>query len=187
MPVEFLGVGILELLVVLVLALIVAGPQRMIAWSYTLGRWINLIRRLWGQTAVALQQELDAAGVDVQVPKDIPTRDDLQREVGRVVNKYGAPLSEPLNEVKGDLASITRTAASVDEELTENAAKTQSAIAGLKSTRPTKPITSAVPRPVQGGGHKLAELGKTAPAAAPDLGTWTEADAAPPTFGTWSN
>ncbi|MBK8029590.1 MAG: hypothetical protein IPK17_08760 [Chloroflexi bacterium] len=69
---DILGVGGWELLAILLIMVVVAGPKRMIAWSYQLGRYVGVIRKMWVETAKQLQKEFDAAGVDVKVPQELP-------------------------------------------------------------------------------------------------------------------
>jgi len=189
--VDFLGIGVPELILILILALIVAGPKRMLAWSYQLGRWVAALRQMWSQTARMLQQEFDEAGVDVRVPQDIPTRADIRREVARVVDKYGAPIHEPIADVQRDLTEMIDAA-------NQAAGKPSWAQLGPAPSAP-KPNTPAAP-------NRLAEMGRAGTAAPapsappatngdPDLGTWSNPPvdqpdpASPPkssSFGTWS-
>jgi Sec-independent protein translocase protein TatA len=108
---EIFGIGGWELVAILLIMLIVAGPKRMIAWSYTLGRYVAALRAMWGETARALQREFDQAGVDVQVPQDLPTRENLTREVGRVMSQASRPVREPLesvsSEIRRDLTAVS--------------------------------------------------------------------------------
>lgn len=96
---DILGVGGWQLLAILLIMVIVAGPKRMIAWSYQLGKHVAVIRNMWVETAKQLQKELDASGVDIQIPKELPTRQSISKEISRAV----APLTKPLEETMQDL------------------------------------------------------------------------------------
>lgn len=196
--VDFLGIGVPELILILMLALIVAGPKRMLAWSYQLGKWVAALRQMWSQTASMLQKEFDEAGVDVQVPRDIPTRADIRREVTRVVDKYGAPIQEPIQDLRRDIKESI-------EEVNKPIDKPSWAQLGPAPAAP-KAITPPTPP------NRLAEMGRAGAAASPpsiqaaqpappaangesDLGTWSKSspdqpasDSAPKpsSFGTWS-
>jgi Sec-independent protein secretion pathway components len=74
---NILGIGGPELILILLIMLIVAGPKRMIAWAYTLGKYIARFRRMWEETVDVLQKEFDEAGVDIKVPRELPTRANL--------------------------------------------------------------------------------------------------------------
>ena len=100
---NFLGVGGTELLLILLIALIVAGPRRLIAWSYQLGRWLARVQRLWAESARMLQRELDDAGVDVTVPRQIPTRRGLNQQLKSAIRRAAAPIQEPLEELRGEV------------------------------------------------------------------------------------
>jgi Sec-independent protein translocase protein TatA len=100
------GIGGAELVVILVIMLVVAGPKRMIQWTYQLGRLVSKAQKMWRETAILLQKEFDAAGVEIEVPQNIPTRDDLKKQV----MKMAAPVTNP----------ITDTAREIDRELKQD-------------------------------------------------------------------
>jgi Sec-independent protein translocase protein TatA len=72
---DILGIGGAELVLIVLVMLVVAGPKRMIQWAYIAGKYAGQARRLWQETAEKLQAELDGAGVDVKVPRkmQLPT------------------------------------------------------------------------------------------------------------------
>ena len=88
---DILGVGGWEFVAIFLIMLVVAGPKRMIQWSYTLGKYVAQLRQMWAETAEMLQKEFDEAGVDVKVPKDIPTRATINQEIGRALT----PITKP--------------------------------------------------------------------------------------------
>ncbi len=77
-----------DMLIILIIMLVVAGPKRMIQWAYTLGRYTAQIRVMLQETMNAVQKEIDEAGLDIR--KDLPTipsgRFDLMSEVAKVIN-----------------------------------------------------------------------------------------------------
>src|SRR5664279_976438 len=97
---DILGVGGWELVAIVLIMLIVAGPKRMIQWSYTLGTYVSKLRKMWAEAAVMIQKEFDEAGVDVKVPKDIPTRADLNREIGRALTPITKPFQETMDATR---------------------------------------------------------------------------------------
>lgn len=97
------GVGEVELVLVLLIALIVAGPKRMIQWMYTLGRWTAHLRRMWGEAVVTIQHEIDEAGLDIEVPKEPPTRGTLRKMTYDAIR----PLAEPVKEVVDEVRSVS--------------------------------------------------------------------------------
>ena len=136
---SFFGVGTWELLVILLIALIVAGPKRMLEWAYYLGRILGKFRVMWSQVMETIQQELDDSGVDVKLPKTFDRRainqtaSDFMRpfseEVRRAEEAYRAELKsiedKYHHEVK-ELDSSIRTAGtqqtSIDETAPQNGA-----------------------------------------------------------------
>ena len=111
---NILGVGGSELLIVLVIMLVIAGPKRMIHWSYILGQHMAKFRRMWSETVDIVQKEFDDAGVGIQIPKDVPTRGSLNKQAGKLVGGVTAPVQETLNEVNtqiGDIKTTTNEAA----------------------------------------------------------------------------
>lgn len=99
---EIFGIGGFEAALVIIIALIVAGPARMAVWARTLGRWVAKLRQMWSVTAAQLQRELDDAGVDFKIPKDIPTRKAIVDELSR--SSTVRELTKPIDDVKAALA-----------------------------------------------------------------------------------
>ena len=95
---EIFGVGGAELIAILIIMLIVAGPKRMIQWAYVLGQYAAKARAVWAETMTYVQKELNEAGMDVELPKNIPTRSSLNSEISKQVQKAVAPISKPLQE-----------------------------------------------------------------------------------------
>lgn len=100
---DILGVGGWELVAILLIMLVVAGPKRMIQWSYTLGKYVAMLRKMWAETAQVLQKEFDQAGVDVQVPKDIPTRADVNREIARAMSPVTKPIQDSMDAARTEI------------------------------------------------------------------------------------
>lgn len=93
------GVGGMELVFILLIMLVVAGPKRMIRWAYILGQYTARLRRMWEETVDYLQKEIDEAGVDVKLPKEPPTRANLNRAISDAMKPITAPVQEALDEV----------------------------------------------------------------------------------------
>ncbi len=128
----FLGIGGWELILVVVIAIIVAGPKRIAQWAYVLGQWTAQLQRMWSEVAVTLQKELDESGVDIKVPTSPPTRADLQRSLQdygkQVMDAAGNPEKE-LKSIQRDLQSVSRSVKTEVDGLNrdvENATKTPS-------------------------------------------------------------
>ncbi|MBC7870772.1 MAG: hypothetical protein H7Y09_08025 [Chitinophagaceae bacterium] len=107
---EILGVGGLELVAILVIAIVVAGPKRMLQWAYILGQYVAKLRHMWKDVAVMLQKELDASGVDYKVPEQMPTRGTLTRELNKVLKPMTQPMQETANQLNAELAGLKNPA-----------------------------------------------------------------------------
>ncbi len=90
---NILGVGPGEILVVLILMLIVAGPKRMVEWAYHVGRYTAQLRRMFQETMAVIQKELAESGVEV--PKELTslqnTTFDIVREASKIINTEPSP------------------------------------------------------------------------------------------------
>lgn len=106
------GVGEMELVIILILMLVVAGPKRMVKWAYVLGQYTAKLRGMWTETVGYLQKEFDEAGLDVQLPKTPPTKATLNQTIVQAMKPLTKsledPLKEPLKEVNRvkDMATI---------------------------------------------------------------------------------
>lgn len=96
---NILGIGPAELVIVLVLLLVVAGPKRMVQWAYIAGRYMAQLRAMWQETTQMLQQELEQAGIE---PETVDAIRDLTRKrtlrapnpLDSVVDKMTKPLEQ---------------------------------------------------------------------------------------------
>jgi Sec-independent protein translocase protein TatA len=109
--VDFLNVGPWELILVLIIAILVAGPKRMVEIARTLGEFSRQLRDLSREFTTALQAEIDAtereagrAGVDLR---------EVQRDLENVLT--GSP--EPRTDAPdADEVHETSAAPSREEE-----------------------------------------------------------------------
>jgi Sec-independent protein translocase protein TatA len=107
------GVGGWELLFIFMIMLVVAGPKRMAQWAYYLGRLTGQLRIMWGQMMETVQRELDESGVDVKLPKDLPTRRDIQRLGEKAFEPIRRPVQEAINEADAEMRQINETARNI--------------------------------------------------------------------------
>lgn len=85
---NIMGAGPAELVLVFIIMLVVAGPKRMIQWSYTLGQYVAKLREMFQETMNAVRKEFEDAGVDIR--KDLPTvpqNFNVLNEVSKVINE----------------------------------------------------------------------------------------------------
>jgi Sec-independent protein translocase protein TatA len=105
---ELFGIGMAELIAILLIMLVVAGPKRMIQWAYIMGQYTAKLRQKWAEIMKTVQHELDEAKVDITLPKDIPTRSSLNRSVNNALTSWTRPIQNVLDEVKTD-SSVVQT------------------------------------------------------------------------------
>ena len=120
----------MELLLILLITITVAGPRRMITWSYELGRWLAKAQKMWAESARMMQKELDEAGIDFKVPPKIPTRQRLNQQLQGAIRRAAEPIQEPLKELQGevqkDLGADIDVLEQASRELGGDGNKTQS-------------------------------------------------------------
>ena len=183
------GVGAWELLAILLIMLVFAGPKRMIHWSYILGQHVSKFRKIWSETVDLVQKEFDEAGVDIKLPKEPPTRKNFNRAVTDAMKPMTKPVQDSLDEVKKDLDTVKE----VSDTLNNKQPKTTPAAAKSNSKSPSREVKL----PEKPASPKPRELAATvAPAATVTMGTWgggkvaadqTGANGSAANLGTWSN
>lgn len=140
------GIGELELVLILLIALVVAGPKRLIQWAYFVGRWTSRLRVMWSDMMNVVQKELDESGVDVQLPKEIPTR----QTVNRAIQNTFKPLTDPVRETMDEVRKV-------GNEIKQTAQQTRAEISGIttapKKANGTPPSAPASPPPTEESGN----------------------------------
>lgn len=190
---NILGIGGPELILILLVMLIIAGPKRMIQWSYVLGTWIAKFRVMWSQTVDMVQKEFDAAGVDVKLPKTPPNRANLRKMMSDAVVPTNDPLRKTLDEVKADVDGIDQDLSEVTKSLSSR--YTQRPVANLSSKKasadnaiPTTPAQDASAAAMGAWSGTTAKNGANGTGSHNGTGS-TTTTAAPPAeskFGSWS-
>ena len=183
---NILGIGGWELLAILLIMLLVAGPKRMIHWAYILGQYVAKFRAMWSETVDVIQKEFDDAGVGIQLPKDIPTRGTLNQQIAKTMENVTRPVKDTMDKATTEVNQIKSTTAAA--ATTANSAVKSNGAAAVKekpitttkpkttTTSPTtaKPKTSPPPKPQSSAGNS------------PSFGTWSGGQNNKPDFGTWS-
>jgi Sec-independent protein translocase protein TatA len=146
---EILGVGGAEFIAILIIMLVVAGPKRMIQWAYIMGKYVAKARAMWAESMAYIQKEFDEAGVDIQLPKEPPTRRGLSKHINQQVNKALTPVTKPMQDVLDDT------------KLEINPIKPQTP----STSRPVIASKSAPSMNTNGNGNGHGTV---------DLGTWSE-------------
>lgn len=103
------GIGGWELILILVIMLIVAGPKRMAQWAYVIGQWSAKLQYMWRDMMRSIQVELDEAGIkDVRLPENMPTRENMGKWVNDAIKPMTEPLQETIDDVNKEMKEIQR-------------------------------------------------------------------------------
>lgn len=100
------GVGIMELVLVVVIALIVAGPKRMLQWAYLTGRFIAQVQHTWSKAVSAMQKEFDEAGVDLHLPKDPMNPQEMRRFKEEALKPIREPMEQAIRDYQDEQRSL---------------------------------------------------------------------------------
>lgn len=111
---EILGVGPMELILILIIALIVLGPNDMVKAGKTLGRWMRrvvtspqwaAITQIWSGMRTLPNRLMREAGLEDQINDLRQTQDELRQQVNEVM-KIKAPLLAGAKEIDQEARSI---------------------------------------------------------------------------------
>ena len=194
---NFFGVGGAEIIAILVIMLVFAGPKRMIHWSYILGTYVSKFRKMWSQTVDLVQKEFDDAGVDITLPKEPPTRQNLNRAITDAVKPVTNPVQQSIDEVKKDMDTFQELSDTLQDKkplsAPGNVKNTAVASGAVKRPAPGKSADADKPKTPKlaakasetsslnlgswSGDHTGADSGSKANGKSVDLGTWSDAAA----------
>lgn len=177
---NILGIGGWELLAILLIMLLVAGPKRMIHWAYILGQYVAKFRAMWSETVDVIQKEFDDAGVGIQIPKDIPTRGNLNQQIGKAMETVTRPVKDTMDKATTEVNQIKSTTAA--------AATTANAVVKSNGTAvKEKPVTAAKPPVAKPKTFTPPSVARPPVENKPSFGTWSGVqNNNKPDFGTWS-
>ena len=107
---EILGIGGAELIAILIIMLIVAGPKRMLQWAYILGKYTAKARAMWAESMSYIQQEMKEAGMDIELPKTPPTRGSINKQIVKAMTPVTKPIQDALDDTKGQISEVQKQA-----------------------------------------------------------------------------
>jgi Sec-independent protein translocase protein TatA len=174
------GIGGAELILIIIIMLVIAGPKRMATWAVIMGRYAGKVRTMWSEVVDVVQKEIDEAGVDIKLPKEPPTRQNMGTWLNDAVKPFTDPIQQMGNQLEKDFdedIKVLKEASKVDlnspaKKATGNtAAKAASASAAKQA--PKQPAKAASTLGSWGGATaaKASESANT-------LGTWGQGKAA---------
>jgi len=103
---NILGMGIPELLLIIVIAMIVAGPKRLMQWAYLSGRFLGQMRVVWGQMMDSVQKEFDDAGVNIKMPKDPLNRNQVRKFTQDALRPFSEPMQQAMDEYEREAKAL---------------------------------------------------------------------------------
>lgn len=106
---NILGMGVAELILVMIIALIVAGPQRLARWAYVLGRLMGQAREMWSRMMEGVQKEFDDAGLDIKLPKDFTNRGQMRRFADEALRPLREPVQQAMDEYRQEAKQLETT------------------------------------------------------------------------------
>ncbi len=96
---EILGIGPAELVLILLVAFVVLGPERLPAVARTLGRWLRYLRGLSGEFTSQLQSELGDTAQELRT---------AQQELHDLPQHLYSELQTPLSSISQELRQSTK-------------------------------------------------------------------------------
>ena len=162
---NFLGVGAWELVAILLIMLVFAGPKRMIHWSYVLGQHVAKFRKIWSETVDLVQKEFDDAGLDIKLPKEPPSRKNLNKSLTEAVKPMTKPVQESLDEVKQDMNAFKEVSDALNDKKPKGVA--DAAKSSANSTAPAIKLPQKPDKPIP------KPASPAAPAEPAALGSWS--------------
>ncbi len=117
---NILGVGGAELVLILLIMLVVAGPKRMLQWAYIAGQYLGQLRVMWAQMMDIVQKEVDDAGMDIKVPRTPPTRGEIDRTIRSALRPLQSPVEEVMKEVKAETHQIQKETKAISKSVNDD-------------------------------------------------------------------
>ena len=158
---DFLGIGPLELIVVLIIAFIVVGPERLPEFARSIGKTLRDVRALSQGLTSEWQRELNSVtqlepGESLQETLTKPFKD-VQTEVKQAVTEplgtdegLQETLTKPFKDAQADLEQVVTEPLGADEDIQEVLTKPfKDAQADLEQAldAPSTPSSDSEPEP----------------------------------------
>lgn len=143
---ELFGIGGLEFLLVIMIAMVVAGPKRVVQWAYLVGKFFARMRHIWSEMMLVIQQEMKDAGMDVELPKTPPTRQSINQATRNLLKPYVKDLDDASKDLQRDLDTVSQEMAIKENVKLSNQLK-QNATA-LNTRKPQIPQNGYTPPPI---------------------------------------
>ena len=136
---EFLNIGGGELLIIVLLALILFGPEDIIKMMRTLGKYTRQARDMWNQFSATLEQEYSASG---ELSEVIGETKEVMNTIKTSVNEISTSVSSNVAAAQKTLEEETRESAAALEQTTRLASQ---AVAGAVAPSPLAGAAPTLP------------------------------------------
>lgn len=189
------GIGTAEFVLIILIMLVVAGPKRMVRWAYIVGQYMGKLRQMWEEVVDVMQKEADAAGLDVQIPHDPPSRQNIDKWVRDVAKPYSESLqqvsdelTQPVKDAMSETATTLKEADQVTRAATAStaaaAATTNSRSRATKALPPRKPPEGAIAQSSNGSQNAFGSWGQSPTTPEPEANGSSTEDKM--NYGAWS-
>jgi hypothetical protein len=130
---------------------------------------------MWEETVDVLQKEFDEAGVDVKVPRELPTRANLNQHAAKALTSVTRPVQSVLDDVSGELKDVKEATAQTTRKANETVSG-NGTLRPVPAPRPAAPPPAPTP-PAKPAGDNLGTWSR--PDDENGLGTWSAGDDSP--------
>lgn len=131
---ELFGVGGTELILIIIIAMVVAGPKRVAQWMYYVGKFVARLQRMWSEMMQVIQQELKESGMDIELPKTPPTRQSINQTARNMLKPYTQELDEAQKDIERNLEAVQREANIKQNVMISNQIKQSTSLANPMSS-----------------------------------------------------
>ncbi|HQE94037.1 MAG TPA: hypothetical protein PLH19_15190 [Anaerolineae bacterium] len=104
---EFLNIGGGELLVIVLLAIILFGPEDILKIMQTVGRYVRKIQQMWTQVSAGLKGEFPDDIIPEEIQETIKETRDSVTEVQKTLAEIKASAEADLNVAKAAVEEVT--------------------------------------------------------------------------------
>ena len=113
---SFGGIGGWEFVLLVIIVMIVLGPERMVKHAFQAGKWARHFRRFWKESAGVFKEQLHDLETDARDGIDLPNMEDikdLDAEL-RLVDQIDPNPEQAKNDTQGSDSSQTADRSSGD-------------------------------------------------------------------------
>lgn len=100
------GIGGTELILIVLIMLVVAGPKRMLQWAYIAGKYLAQLQAVWRELMKGVQKEIDDAGMDLKLPTELPNRQNISRLASQVMQPVQEPVKKAIKEYETEIKGL---------------------------------------------------------------------------------